>query len=150
MSWGDDYDHGVNLSDRAELAARVEAVELAGGSAGNPDVLRRYWESGKGGQMIKWGAPEEGDLSRCHALLMEHAGMDSEQAWGYCQDRKIAVSGHGNKLSEEVVEFAEADGYANKRNTEKQKTCTVCTKGFHGRADQSTCSPACRMKKSRS
>lgn len=49
-----------------------------------------------------------------------------------------------------AVVLAKSDGYKTKNNTEKRKTCSVCTKGFVGRDDQATCSPACRMKKSRS
>lgn len=49
-----------------------------------------------------------------------------------------------------AVTLAKADGYANKNNTEKMRTCSQCGDGFHGRADQDTCSTKCRMAKSRS
>lgn len=45
--------------------------------------------------------------------------------------------------------FAKSDGYKNKNNTEKMKTCSQCGTKFHGRADQSTCSTKCRVAKHR-
>lgn len=36
-----------------------------------------------------------------------------------------------------------------KDNHQKQKTCTMCKKGYLGAADSSTCGDACRKRKSR-
>lgn len=46
------------------------------------------------------------------------------------------------------VALAKGD-YKTKNNTEKIKTCSQCKKNFHGREDQDTCGPKCRMAKSR-
>lgn len=50
-----------------------------------------YWEHGAGAVQIGWGT--KGATRRCHALVMAHAGMSSEQAWGYCAERHHAVLG---------------------------------------------------------
>jgi len=64
------------------------------GRAGNPRIAeygRDYWEHGKGALQIRWGSP--GATTRCHRLVMEHAGMGDEEAWGYCAERHHAVLG---------------------------------------------------------
>lgn len=67
---------------------------------GNPEALFRYWETGKGGEMIGWGNPEEGDLTRCHDLVVKYL-PEEDDAWGFCQNRKIAVSGKPNPRDED-------------------------------------------------
>lgn len=47
------------------------------------------------------------------------------------------------------VNLAIKDHYKTKQETQKRKTCTVCGKGFLGQDGASSCSPKCRMKKSR-
>jgi HK97 family phage prohead protease len=58
---------------------------------GNAERLHEYWVHGEGAAQIRWGT--EGAHTRCHRLLMEHAHMTSEQAWGYCQLAGHAATG---------------------------------------------------------
>jgi phage head maturation protease len=58
---------------------------------GNAERLHEYWVHGEGAAKIRWGTP--GAHTRCHAQLMEHAHMTSEQAWGYCQLAGHAATG---------------------------------------------------------
>lgn len=44
---------------------------------------------------------------------------------------------------------ARVDKLVGKDNHQKQKKCTVCSKGYLGAADSSTCGDACRKAKSR-
>ncbi len=55
------------------------------------ELGRDYWEHGGGAAKIRWGT--EGATRRCHRLVMEHAGMSDQQAWGYCAERHHAVLG---------------------------------------------------------
>lgn len=88
------------------LAREMALREKAEFRQGNPDALRKYWETGKGGELIGWGNPEEGDLTRCFNLTRKYFDTDDD-AWGFCQERKIAVSGHPNMLSTDgLLEFA--------------------------------------------
>lgn len=64
---------------------------------------REYWNHGEGAVQIAWGTP--GAMTRCHVLVMEHAEMTSDQAWGYCAERHHDVTGKwpihaGKKRSE--------------------------------------------------
>lgn len=52
---------------------------------------KRYWEHGEGAAKIRWGTG--GATRRCHRLLMAHARMTDQQAWGYCAERHHAVTG---------------------------------------------------------
>jgi rubrerythrin len=47
------------------------------------------------------------------------------------------------------VELAVADGYKTKKETQKRKKCSVCSKGYLGQDNSSTCGPTCRKRKSR-
>jgi HK97 family phage prohead protease len=58
---------------------------------GNVERLHEYWVHGEGAAKVRW--PEPGAHTRCHRLLMEHADMTSEQAWGYCQLAGHAATG---------------------------------------------------------
>jgi phage head maturation protease len=58
---------------------------------GNAERLHDYWVHGEGAAQIRWGT--EGAHTRCHRLLMQHAHMTSEQAWGYCQLAGHAATG---------------------------------------------------------
>lgn len=61
---------------------------------GNPRIAelgRDFWEHGKGALWIRWGSPNA--TTRCHRLVMQHAGMSDENAWGYCAERHHAVLG---------------------------------------------------------
>ncbi len=61
---------------------------------GNPRIAelgRDFWEHGRGAAWIRW--PEPGSTGRCHRLVMQHAGMGDQEAWGYCAERHHAVLG---------------------------------------------------------
>jgi HK97 family phage prohead protease len=58
---------------------------------GNAERLHAYWVHGEGARQIRWGT--DGAHTRCHRLLMQHADMTSEQAWGYCQLAGHAATG---------------------------------------------------------
>lgn len=146
-----------NVFEQLELFAR----------RGNPDALRRYWETGAGGQAIGWGAPEEGDLTRCFELVGEKVPeWDADQIWGFCQERKMAVSGMANATAdalaeastENVTELSEEESSVTLGNNADLKTkgehqerrkCAMCGKSYLGQKNSSTCGDACRKAKSR-
>jgi hypothetical protein len=70
--------------------AEVE-VDLA-----NIENLRKYWTTGPGGARIRWGT--DGDLTRCHNLVMREADGDltSDQAWGFCNNLHKRLFGKPN------------------------------------------------------
>lgn len=92
---------------KAQTAKTQQRADTRPGD-GNAEVLHRYWVHGEGAAKIRWGT--EGAHTRCHRLLMEHADMTSEQAWGYCQlaghaatgkysgDKTALGKGHGRSL----------------------------------------------------
>jgi hypothetical protein len=56
---------------------------------GNAAVLRRYWTTGKGGQIkIRWNTPR--DWTRCNAKLSKYLGV---RAAGYCALRHKEMTG---------------------------------------------------------
>lgn len=59
--------------------------------AGNTQALRDWYASGAGGG-INWGGP--GDLTACHAIASRY--MNSDSAWGFCQERHIQATGKPN------------------------------------------------------
>lgn len=64
------------------------------GHEGNPRIAelgKEFWERGKGAALIRWGTPRA--TTRCHRLVMQHAGMSDQDAWGYCAERHHAVTG---------------------------------------------------------
>ena len=71
---------------------------------------RKYWNHGPGAALVNWPAP--GAMTRCHALVMEHAEMTSDQAWGYCAERHHDVTGkwpiHDGKKRDEGDDMAES------------------------------------------
>lgn len=74
---------------------------------GNAERLHEYWVHGEGAAKIRWGT--EGAHTRCHKLLMEHAHMTSDQAWGYCQLAGHAATG---KYSGEQTALEKGHGRA--------------------------------------
>lgn len=80
--------HGDSAGDRAAIAEKG----------------RDYWEHGAGAAKIRWGTPQA--TRRCHDLLMKHAKMTSDQAWGYCAERHKAVTGKwpGQKRSGDMAD----------------------------------------------
>lgn len=60
------------------LAAAGEIIAQSGAEA-----LRRYWTSGEGGRLIRWGEP--GDFMRCVRRVNRY--MTTEQAKGFCNER---------------------------------------------------------------
>lgn len=72
----------------------ILSVILAAGEGGadrnrgGAEVLRHYWEFGKGAAKIRWGTP--GDWTRCRRHLSKYLGA---RAAGYCQLRHHAVTG---------------------------------------------------------
>jgi hypothetical protein len=92
----DDLPDGVELPDRVlqilhDLLDPSEYAEVVDGvtKAGNPEPLRRYWTSGKGGASIGWGS--DGDFTRCVAHVSKY--MDTEDAKGYCNLRHKEATG---------------------------------------------------------
>lgn len=93
------YDHGyaVTMGD-----VTTEPVEQGDGGAApevdlaNIENLRQYWTVGEGAARIRWGT--EGDLTRCHRLVMQEAGGDltSDQAWGFCNNLHKRLFGRPN------------------------------------------------------
>lgn len=73
-------------------AVKAATLHKAAGSRGNPAALIRWYNQGAGGA-IQWGG--EGDLTACHAVASRY--MDSDQAWGFCQERARDAMGHFNK-----------------------------------------------------
>jgi hypothetical protein len=93
-----DLDEGIELPDPVlqvlhNLLDPAEYTEIVDGDgvtkAGNPDHLRRYWTSGKGGADIGWGS--KGDFMRCVARVSKY--MDTEDAKGYCNLRHKEATG---------------------------------------------------------
>jgi hypothetical protein len=76
------------LRQCAERALRL--LHKAG--QGNVRALQDWYVSGEGAEQIRWGT--EGDLTRCHAIASKY--MDSDQAWGFCQERAHDAMGHYN------------------------------------------------------
>lgn len=64
--------------------------------AGNPQALRDWYNEDVKNE-IKWGTP--GDLTRCHAIASKY--MDSDLAWGFCQERNIDVLGGPNATTDQ-------------------------------------------------
>jgi hypothetical protein len=71
------YDFGMSDATPAE-ASEVDLASI--------ENLRQYWTVGAGARRIRWGT--EGDLTRCHRLVMQEAGGDltDDQAWGFCNN----------------------------------------------------------------
>ena len=69
------------MSDATNGEAAAADVDLA-----SIENLRQYWAFGEGAQRIRWGT--EGDLTRCHNLVMREAAgeLTSDQAWGFCNN----------------------------------------------------------------
>lgn len=64
---------------------------------GNPEALIEYWRSGPGHDRINWGETE-GNLTRCHDLLSKY--LDSDDAWGFCQNRHQEIFGESNATTD--------------------------------------------------
>lgn len=73
----------------------VEISKFKGGQ-GNPQALRDWYNEDAKNE-IKWGTP--GDLTRCHAIASKY--MDSDLAWGFCQERNIDVLGEPNATTDQ-------------------------------------------------
>jgi len=80
-------------SPYSELRQYAErALGLLHKQQSNPKALQEWYVTGEGAKQIRWGT--EGDLTRCHAIASKY--MDSDQAWGFCQERARDAMGHYN------------------------------------------------------
>jgi hypothetical protein len=88
------YDSGMSDAtiDNADPVGAQVRVDMA-----NIENLRRYWTVGPGAARIRWGT--DGDLTRCHDLVMREAGGDltSDQAWGFCNNLHKRLFGVPNQ-----------------------------------------------------
>lgn len=87
--------YAVAMSDATVPAGEAGAeaqVDLA-----NIENLREYWTIGEGAARIRWGT--DGDLTRCHNLVMREAEGDltSDQAWGFCNNLHKRLYGVPNQ-----------------------------------------------------
>lgn len=83
--------HGRPLTFGAASAlARLAAVFAM------PRQLADWYMTGEGAARIRWGT--DGDLQRCHDLLMREARMDvtSDEAWGACNNLHKRLFGRPN------------------------------------------------------
>jgi hypothetical protein len=62
--------------------------------------LKAYWKTGEGAARIRWGT--DGDLTRCHRLVSQEAGVDAAtfDVWGYCQNLHKELFGRPNPQDE--------------------------------------------------
>jgi hypothetical protein len=58
--------------------------------------LKDYWKTGEGAARIRWGT--DGDLTRCHRLVRQEAGVDAAtfDVWGFCQNLHKELFGRPN------------------------------------------------------
>lgn len=150
-----------------EMARNVFDELARFASKGNPEALIEYWRSGPGHDRINW-EDTEGNLTRCHELLSKY--IDSEAAWGFCQNRHIEIFGEPNATTdarresastENVTELSESGedessvtlgnnaDLKTKGEHQERRKCAMCGKSYLGQKNSSTCGDACRKAKSR-
>ena len=77
----------VDHTTKSETPTAVDLAAIA--ARGNAQALRRYWTSGEGGRLVRWGTP--GDFDRCVRRVRKY--MTTDQAEGFCAERHHDATG---------------------------------------------------------